>query len=154
GDGWVRRRRHSIAQRHDVVVANARVGELRDAGGTVDDGDCRTVEHAELSLEAGLRLPLSRQLEDKRMHEQVDALDLVSAQSVLAPELNTAVDRGMYDDSASKGLVGVLQQLPAFAESIRDLAVVARGGENVRKSSLAFEPLLGAGEIALREQRR
>src|SRR5262245_46676766 len=87
------------------------------------------------------------------MYFQLDAVDLISDQSVFISQLNAAVDRGMHHDSARERLIGVFRNLERFTELLRNVVVVVSNAHNVRPSILCFETLFGAREILRSEQR-
>jgi len=78
----------AAAQRHDGRIAHRAVAELPLAGGALDQRDGDGVVHAELPLQPRLRRLLPGQLQDERVHAQLDAIDPGGREPVLAPELD------------------------------------------------------------------
>jgi len=66
-------------------------------------------------------------------------------------QTKATVDHRMNDDAARVGLVGVLQDLPAYAEITRDFGVIAARGEHIEKTARGFEPTPGARKARRRK---
>jgi len=65
------------------------------------------MEHTELPFEAGARRPLAGQFEHQRMDGEVDAFDVLGAQTMRVPDLQATVDTWMNHNSARERFVGV-----------------------------------------------
>ena len=85
--GGIRRERGVDGRTHTTTeidhgrVAHRAVTELPLAAGALDQRDRGCVEHAELTLEPGLRLGLAGQLQHQRMHAERNRIEAASMPS-------------------------------------------------------------------------
>src|SRR5579872_2362235 len=144
----------TLAQRSDGRVAHQLVTELFFSGGSFDDRDRSGIVHTELSVEPGLWSFLAGQLQHQRMNPQLDALDLIRSERVLVAKLDAGVDGGMNHYAAGERLVGVQRNLVGFAEFAGDRVITVRSAQHTGPAALRFNRMIGAGEVARRQQRR
>ena len=138
GDRAVRNCRDAVSKSSDGGVAHCGIAELRLGDLAGDDGRGDGMVNTELTFETRPGLLLSGELEHERVDAQFDGSDVLRGEMVFRPELETSVNRGMYDHSARKRLVAVGGDLEVLAEPLGDLGIVVRRAQDVRPAAQAL----------------
>ena len=150
-----------------VVHGGHHLAAQRDHVGAVDDGVFKfflasaaknqtrsaAVVHAELGLQAVGGFLFARQLQYQRVHFEFDVLHLIGADALLA-QLHTGVNRGVDDDAASKGLVGVERDLELLAQAHGGFVPVVLGGHHLHEATWRFQSTRAGRKTLLRHQGR
>src|SRR5512132_3652548 len=99
--------------------------------------------NTEFAFEPASRRAFPRQFENERVHDQIDALDILDCQLSLAAQLDAPIDARMYDDAAGEWLVRVRRDLEALSKRVLDLAPIVLLRKRLQESARRLECTLG-----------